>query len=148
MIILHFHLLSSICDGDGDGDGDGMGMGMARAMALAMEMEMATAMEMALAMEMATAMVIGMIIQMVIVIRDRKCWDPCAPITWDNSVIFRTTSAILTTYQRKSTHMSWVLAPILSCCKIKWRELRDSSCGFFTAIAWNKAGNNNQGSEM
>ena len=51
---------------------------------------------------------------------DRKSWDPRATMIWDNFSIFRTNCAILTTsVSAQITHVSWVLAWMLSRCLIK-----------------------------
>ena len=52
---------------------------------------------------------------------DRKSWDARGPMIWDNFSIFRTNCAILTSYIRANpcTHMSWILAWMLSRCGIK-----------------------------
>ena len=51
---------------------------------------------------------------------DRKSWDARGPMIWDNFSIFKTNNAILTSYIRAAlTHMSWVLACMLSRCMIK-----------------------------
>ena len=76
---------------------------------------------------------------------DCKSWDPRAPMIWDNFSIFRTNCAILTTYIR-ADHAR-VVGSRVDVVALLDQMVRVArfSCGFFTAMAWNKAGTKNQG---
>ena len=76
---------------------------------------------------------------------DRKSWDSRGPMIWDNFSIFRTNCAILT---------SWIHARVVG-YRVDVVTLRDQlvrvaryTCGFFTAMAGNKAEKNYQGSSV
>ena len=78
---------------------------------------------------------------------DRKSWDPCGRMIWDNFLFLdlRHPDVI---YSHCSTNVGWVLACMLSRCMIKNGESCEILFGFFTARAGNKAGKKNQGSSM
>ena len=76
---------------------------------------------------------------------DRKSWDPRAPMIWDNFSIFRTNCAIMATYIR-ADHACIVgsRVDVVTLLDQMVRVAR-SYCGFFTPMAWNKAGTKKQG---
>ena len=74
----------------------------------------------------------------------RTSWDPRAPVIWDNFGIFRRNCATHTTY------IAWIHGHVVG-SPVDVVMLRDQlvrvarfSCGFFTAMTGNKAGNKNQ----
>ena len=65
---------------------------------------------------------------------DRKSWDACGPMIWDNLSIFRTNCAIPTSYIHAATRTCRGFSR--GCCHVawstwKWRELRDSVLRIF-----------------
>ena len=72
---------------------------------------------------------------------DRKSWDLCAPMKWDNFSIFRTNCAIPTSYIRADARTC------LGGSRVDFDSLGDQMvrvARFFTALA----GNKNQGSSL
>ena len=76
---------------------------------------------------------------------DRKSWDPRAPMIWDNFSIFRTNCAIMTAYIRADhARVMGSRVRVVTLLDQMVRVARFSR-GFFTAMAWNKAGTKKQG---
>ena len=79
---------------------------------------------------------------------DRTFWDRRAPMIWDTFAIFRTNFATLTSYIRVDPRTCRGFSS--GCCHVAWSICESSgiSYGFFTAMAANKAVNENQGSSI
>ena len=66
---------------------------------------------------------------------DRKSWDACGPMIWDNFSIFRTNCAILASYIHARVVASRVVVVTL---RDQILRIARFSCGFFTAMVGKK----------